>query len=554
MRRIFWTALAGGWFAAASWGAESEKLLDDFDVSRPASNLVLTAAAQPQPAPAAGVKPPPKPAAPPKGPFANSPPTFIFPRLGHFINFPTGPGYYSAADWLTGNYREKAPPFPWGRISLKAQPFYDLDFRYLDDPKNTYHMWSDGLKRRRIGDGWIFSTGGEFRDRYMNEVDSRLTQINNTYEQIRTMAYGSMYYYDDFGVFVQYIDAQHFGHELNPLPIDVNRSDLLDLFVDVKVMEWEDKPVYVRGGRQELFLGSQRLVSNLDWANTLRTFQGVRAFRQGENWDMTGFWVQPVPPDPSNFDSPDHNQNFSGFWSTYRSKPGRFWDFYALNLDNDNPVAQGQGGAVGGVNVTTLGSRAVGDIDNTWLYDLEGMFQIGKYANQQLQAGAVTTGGAYCFKDLRMMPQLWVYYDYASGDTNPGQGSKFGTFQQLYPFGHYYLGWLDLIARQNIQDFNMQFVTFPANWICFIAQYHNFHLAEARSPLFNAGGVAQRVSPDGSAGTDVGDELDLIVNFHLTAHQDILIGYSKLFAGSYIRNTGPDVSPELLYVQHQLRW
>lgn len=545
-----------GWlcFVTVAWAVQcagqevrtGEFLTHRFDVEA----LGALPAADAAPAKADGTKAPPK----PEGPFDDAPPILIFSRLGLYPIAPTGPGFYSAADFLTGNYRQKPPPFPWGRISLKPYPFYDVDFRYLDDPNNNYHLWSDVLKRRQIGDDWLFSTGGEVRDRYLNEVDSRLTTVDNDYGQLRTLVYGSLYHRDDFGVFVQFLDAQHFGEELTPLRIDEDRSDLVDLFVDVKLLEWDDHPVYVRGGRQEVILGSQRLVSNLEWANTLRTFQGVRAFRQGEKWDFNAFWLQPIITNPTYFDSPDERQNFTGIWTTYRSKPGRFWDLYALNLENSNPVAVGESGTVGGTNITTLGTRLIGDVENTWLYDFEGMVQVGRHSNQQLQAAASTTGIGYNFKDAEMTPQCWVYYDFASGDANPGQGDKFGTFNQLYPFGHYYLGYLDLVARQNIQDFNMQLVLYPTNWIYVLAQYHSFHLAQARSPLFGAGGGPSRVDPSGAAGTDVGDEIDLLVNFHLTAHQDVLIGYSKLFAGRFIRETGPDVSPELFYVQHQYRW
>lgn len=489
-----------------------------------------------------------------KGPFYNTPPILNFSRLGLYPIPPTGPGYYSFWDALTDNYRPKPPPFPWGRISLKPFPFYDTDFRYLDDPQNTYHMWSDGLKRRQIGDGFLFSTGGEFRDRYMNENNSRLTETTNDYEQLRTILYGSLYYRDELGVFIQYLDGQHLGNELAPLAIDKDRSDFADLFVDAKVAEWDDHAMYVRGGRQELVLGSQRLVSNLEWGNVLRTFQGVRMFRQGEKWDITGFWVQPVIPDPSHLDNTDPRRNFSGLWTTYRSRPGRFWHLYALNLENSNPVAVGQGGVIGGTNVTTLGTQVIGDVDNTVLYDCEAMCQVGRYSNQQLLAGGITAGGGYNFQDTPWNPQFWVYYDYASGDANPGQGGTFGTFNQLFPFGHYYLGYLDLVARQNIQDFNMQLVAYPNKWTYLLVQLHDFHLAQARSPLFGASGAPLRVDPTGAAGTNVGNELDVVVNFHMTAHQDILVGYSKLFAGSYIKQTGPNVSPELFYLQHQLRW
>src|SRR5262245_66546 len=201
--------------------------------------------------------------------FADTPPLLVFPRPGLFPIFPTDPGYYSAADCLHGEYRQKPPPFPWGRTSLKPFPFYDVDFRYLDKPDNTYFMWSDVLKRREVGDCWLFSTGGEFRDRYMNEIDSRLTETQNRYEQLRTIVYGSLYYGDSFGVFVQYLDAEQFGHTLPAQAIDRDRSDLSDIFADLKLTEWDNHGLYVRGGRQEILLGSQRLVSNLDWSNTL---------------------------------------------------------------------------------------------------------------------------------------------------------------------------------------------------------------------------------------------------------------------------------------------
>src|SRR5205823_2873223 len=132
------------------------------------------------------------------------------------------------------------------------------------------------------------------------------------------------------------LDAQSFNQDLAPLPIDRDRSDLLNAFVDVKIADLDGHPAYVRVGRQEMLLGSQRLISPLDWANTRRTFQGVRAFHQGEKFDVDLFWMQPVIPNPSHFDSVDNNQNFAGLWTTYRPEKGHFVDLYYLFLDNTN--------------------------------------------------------------------------------------------------------------------------------------------------------------------------------------------------------------------------
>lgn len=487
-------------------------------------------------------------------PWAQVPPVLIFPRLGDFLVPPRGPGYYSLRDLLVHERRPNPPFFPYPPFSLKPFPFYDADFRYLERPDNTQHDFFDPLKRIHCCDNWMSSLGGEQRFRYMNEHDARLTGVNNEYNLYRTILYHDLWFRDQFRVFVEFLSAESAGQELTPLPIDVNPAEPLDAFIDWKLFELGGKNAYLRAGRFELLLGSERLVSPLEWANTLRAFQGVWGFRQGQNFDVHLFWVQPVIPNPAGLDSVDSDQNFSGLWTTYRPRPGTFADLYYLNRDFARPDFTGRDSAKGGFNISTFGTRYAGDRDRRLLWDVEGMFQLGRFVNQQFWAGAATGGLGWHFDQVPLDPQLWVYYDWASGDANPGQGNTFGTFNQLYPFGHYYLGFLDLVGRQNIRDLNCQFSLYPTKWIIFLAQYHRFQLDQAKSPLFNAAGLPIRQDPTGQAGTDVGQEIDLLINFHLDAHQDVLLGWSKLFAGEFIQRTGYPGSPELFYLQYEFRW
>jgi hypothetical protein len=165
-----------------------------------------------------------------------------------------------------------------------------------------------------------------------------------------------------------------------------------------------------------------------------------------------------------------------------------------------------------------------------------------------------TAGLGYHFKGVPMDPQLWFYYDYASGDPHPGLGDQHRTFNQLFPFGHYYFGFIDVVGRQNIQDFNAHFVFYPAKWITSFVQYHVFRLADARDALYSAGGAPLRRDPTGRAGTNVGQEIDFVTNFHLSNHQDIYFNISHFFAGDFIKQTGNPRSPEYIYVQYSYRW
>lgn len=488
-------------------------------------------------------------------PFWTTVPPYLTPiRTGNLPIPPTGPGYYSLKDVCKDEYREKPPKLPWAPVSPMQNSLFDSDFRYLDDPKNTVHDCFDPLKRIHLGDCWLLSFSGEERNQFKNEVANgeRLNGLNNPYYDLnRIRLAGDLWYLDRFRIYAEFIDAETSHQSLPPLAIDVNKGDFLNLFTDVKLGEVLDHPVYVRGGRQELLYGSQRLISPLDWANTRRTFEGVKTFWRGDKFDVDAFWVRPVNIFPSRLDSWDVSRNFAGLWTTYRPKEGQTIDAYYLYLDQDNPVATPvPPGGRGGLNVNTVGSRYAGR-RNDFLWDFEGMYQFGTVQNNSISAGAATSGVGWVFSQAQLNPTFWLYYDYASGDDKGGRG---GTFNQLFPFGHYYFGFVDAVGRQNINDLNLHMYLYPAKWITTGVQGHFFYLDSGRDALYNAAGTAIRKDPTGRSGLHVGDEIDFFTNFHLSMHQDILVGFSQLFAGEFIRNTGSPRSPELMYVQYSFRW
>jgi hypothetical protein len=483
------------------------------------------------------------------------PPVTPMPRPGLFLLPPGGPGYYCLLDLLRHNERPDRPKQPFMPVSGCFFSFFDADFRYLDDPNNTQHDWLDPLKRMHPNDNWLLSLGGEFRYRFMDEIDSRLSGKNNTYSLLRERAYADIWFRDRARIYVEFIGAQIDGNTLPPLAIDRNPADFQNLFVEIKLLEAAGSPVEARVGRQELLYGSQRLISPLDWANTRRTFQGAKMFWHGSDWDIDAFWVKPMITSPNIIDSWDVNQNFSGAWATWKPKKGTTWDLYILNLTNSAPVFTGAGGLKGGQSITTFGSRTAGDFDGRFLWDFEGMVQTGIRANQEVVAGSYTVSLGYCAKCLPWTPTFWVDDDWASGNRNPGvAGQTNGTFNQLFPFGHYYGGWIDFVGRQNINDANMQLAVYPARWLTTLLQFHNFNLVSPKDALYNKSGAVLRVSPAGTAGMYVGDELDFAENVHLTQHQDIFLGYSRFYSGTFIKKTGNPLSSDFFYFQYSYKW
>ena len=483
------------------------------------------------------------------------------PRPGVSIAPPSGAGYYSLWDQITGNERKAPPVAPYAPFGLLPTSSFDIDFRYLAKPGYEKDLF-DPIKRIKLADDWLVSFGGNFWYRHVHESDSRLTNnTDNTFNLIRTRLHADIWYQDKFRLFAEGIDSRSFSQTLAPLASDANHTDMLNLFADIKLATAKEGVGYVRVGRQELLYGSQRLISTLDWANTRRTFQGVKTFWRNPKLDVDAFWVRPMNVIPSghhNFDNWDTNRNFYGLWATYKPQRGHFADLYFLSLDNNNSTISEK--TIGTLNygnnslVHTVGTRYIGDTNN-FLYELEGMYQFGQRAGRDVSAFAVASGTGYRFAALPMNPQMWLRYDFASGTSNGGDTTNTSnTFNQLFPFGHYYMGFLDRVGRQNIHDFNSQVTFHPQQWLTVIAQYHRFYLANKTDALYNAGGFASAQDLTGQSGSHVGDEMDLRFNIHVNRHQDVLLGYSKLWAGEYLKATKPGVSPDLFYVQYSFRF
>jgi Alginate export len=463
----------------------------------------------------------------------------------------------------------KKPPLqPWQGV------FYDNDFSYLSDPD---HDWLLGEELKDLSadelsllpEGALVSLGGELRYRYMDE-SNRLRPggpARANYQHWRWRQYADLKLDDSLRFYAELIDASMFGNTLSVTGIDVNRWDLQNLFVDVKIAERDEKPVYVRIGRQELLYGSQRLISPLDWANTRRNFEGIKLFSRGETWDLDAFATRtlntaipgdgPVARFDNSFDSPNQNHTFSGAWLTYKGVKDQTWDLYWIwdwNRQQLAPRPRFPGG-----NRHTVGTRWLRNFpvtsegetpDYIWHADVEGGYQFGDDFGKNVSAGFFTGGLGNTMQSLPWEPSLWVYYDWASGSRNLNSGES-NTFHQHYGLVHAYIGQIDNVARQNISDINAKFSVKPVKQVVLETQYHHINLARDSDVLYNITGA-----PVGqpNSGWHAGDELDLVATYTLNPNFSVQAGYFWFWYGSFIQNNAPRDKAEMFYLQSALRY
>jgi hypothetical protein len=144
--------------------------------------------------------------------------------------------------------------------------------------------------------------------------------------------------------------------------------------------------------------------------------------------------------------------------------------------------------------------------------------------------------------------RVYAEFDYASGDGKPG--GRVGTFNQLQPSAHSFLGYMDLIGRQNIVNSLVGVTVSPVRDLTLSLQQYFFWRASERDALYNKQGGVLRPGT-GTTARYVGAEMDLLATYDFTRHLQGYAGYSRFFTGEFIRKTGPSRDSDFFYTAIQ---
>ncbi len=392
---------------------------------------------------------------------------------------------------------------------------------------------------------WV-SFGGRIRFRVENWLNFAFTDANDdTFLLTRIFLHGDLHLGKNLRVFVEGKSAHSTGRDLpgGKRTMDVDVLELQQAFIDIRIPLGADASFTVRPGRRELLKGKQRLVSPLPWGNTLRHWDGVSGILDIPNWNVEGFWTQFTPVKKYEFNVPDPSSLFFGVYGAGKILTGREdLDLYWLGIDRDDQTFNGTSGEE---ERHTLGGRVSGKIA-PFDYDLEAAYQFGTIGAGDINAFMFASQIGYSRADWSWKPRFYLGYDYASGDDTAGGDVE--TFNQLFPLGHAYLGFMDFVGRQNSIDFSHGIAVHPIPKMAVAVTGHKFWRATADDALYNAGGGVVRAGSLGSS-RDVGYEVDLTTNYKFNRHLVGLVGYSHFFAGNFIEESGPSEDMDFVYVQ-----
>lgn len=445
--------------------------------------------------------------------------------------------------------------------SAQSRPAYN-NLRWAEDwsvlkdaPEKTDFF--DPIKHVPLGaEGVYASFGGQLRERYEvfnNNAFGAGPQDDDGYLLHRILLHGDLHA-GPFRLFVEGKSAMIDGRTGGPRPTDADEIDLQQLFADGTIPFDAGRALRLRFGRQEMSYGAQRLISPLDWVNTRRTFEGFHASLTWQTHTLDAFLVRPVVIEKEQFNQGDGDTTFGGVYDTIRlpgviEGAGTQLEAYVLGLWKQPGVT----GATVDSDTYTVGGRLSAK-PKPWDFDVEADYQFGQFGSADISAWSVAAEGGYTF-DVALSPRVYAGVDYASGDDDPTDGD-YGTFNQLFPLGHAYFGYIDVVGRQNIFDVHpgVQVVLLKdrkyVQRLTLRGDYHLFWRASDDDALYNAAGGVQRAD-GGSDESFVGAELDLLINWQIDRHTSALFGYSHFFAGDFIEQTGPDGDIAFFYAAAQ---
>ncbi len=390
-------------------------------------------------------------------------------------------------------------------------------------------------------------TGGHVRWRYFNER-GRLRAGNprerQTEQQWRVLLSAGVST-DWLDLKATYIDASSFGRELPPTMLDVNRSDMLEMYGDLLLLQEGELESRLRYGRQLLDYGSERFVSHYDWANIERNFEGGRWYTTTGSSSFDAFIVQPVnaaagsPSRPRSFDHADRSALFAGLYGSSDTDALGVWDLFWFFSEESEPQVERLDGSFHTVGARWNWELPMGEGEKpplTWLWELEGAGQFGRdnfFAGgngQDITAGALSAVAGSRLRDADLELTLTGFGWVGSGDGNPGDGRQ-STWHLLYPDAHRYWGLIDNLSGSNLTDLGLEAKLSWARDVAFDVQWHRFHKTRSKDFVYDAQG--QPIP--GTAGTpgEIGTELDFNLIFG-TPEDSLQVGYFLFWYGDAI--------------------
>lgn len=363
---------------------------------------------------------------------------------------------------------------------------------------------------------------------------------------------------DYLRAFVELQDSRVFGEEGSTVAGSEGTTadteggfDLLQGFTEIKSLAPVSSAlsdISVLVGRWRLNYGKERIIGPLDWSNIGRSWDGSRVRWSGKNGTYVDAFVTQVNEDPNYSKVVDKDEIFWGVYSHLTFAKGIVDEIEPYFLGRNTTANRSFFGIPGATleteNRYTAGIRVAGEptvlpgLD----YDAEANYQFGNVivsgSNFDIQdAYSIFASAGYTCKNIAWTPRIGGKFSFATGDDDSSDDET-NTFDQMYPTGHAHLGYIDLVGRQNIFDYELNLSAKPTQKWLLNVDYHWFELDQEEDLWYGVGGTANGgwTGVGSKPDEELGQEIDITAKYAMFKNFSVTFGYSHFFIGDFIED------------------
>ncbi len=319
----------------------------------------------------------------------------------------------------------------------ESQTQFDFSLLRQNDKVSIANGESKGLykslKLLELGKETTLSFGGSYRfqtEAFINEQFSSEEDQNGVWFLNRFQLHAHLKISDKFELFAE-LNSSLIASKVNLAPVDRDELSFNQLFA--RYLFTENWNLLV--GRQNLRLGSGRLLDVREGPNVRLSFDMAQLEFQNEKTKVTGFYAVPVQLEEGIFDNDVLNfdetlaalywtQNWSAHTNTdiyllYKEEKDKTWD---SGTADDNRLS--------------IGLRHFGSWKR-FTYNNEFVYQTGRFGNQNISAWTASFNIEHPLSLIGERGIIGLKTEAISGDSNPTDNTL-NTFDGLYPRGAYF--------------------------------------------------------------------------------------------------------------------
>jgi hypothetical protein len=300
----------------------------------------------------------------------------------------------------------------------------------VDDGKKT---WYESLKQIELGKNTFVSFGGSYRfqtEAFVNEQFSTEEDQSDYWFLQRFQLFSHLKVSDKFELFAE-LNSSIISSKDNLAPVDRDELSFNQLFARYHFDEHWNFLL----GRQNMRLGSGRLVDIREGPNVRLSFDMAQLQYQNEKTKVTAFYAVPVRPEEGVFDNNtlDFQETLATFYWTQKWNANTNTDVYFMYKEEENKTWNA---GTADDERLSIGVRHFGNWGKLQ-YNNEFVYQTGNFGTQNINAWTASVNVEYPISVLNNNVILGFKTELISGDSDAND-NNLNTFDGLYPRGAYF--------------------------------------------------------------------------------------------------------------------